>query len=60
MHTPEQIAEAKAALERAVKLKFAGMFGPEFVGVEIPDSDAERYLNEQGQGIELDIESYLS
>lgn len=56
----ERMEQARQILEKSAMLHVAGMFGPELVGVEVPDEDCVRYLREQEQGIELDISSYLS
>jgi hypothetical protein len=45
-YTATQIADAKAAIKRAVMVRFGGdLLGPALVGVEVSDADAQRYLN---------------
>ncbi len=55
----ERMEQARQILEKSAMLHVAGMFGPELMGVEVGDDDCVRYLREQEQGVELNIESYL-
>lgn len=57
--SPAEMEQARAELTKAAMLSVAGMYGPELVGVDVPDSDCIRYIVEKDAGIPLDIKKYL-
>lgn len=59
-YTTDEITDAKAELSKAAML-WAAVNIPDcpVSGVDVSDEDCVRYLNEQANGVELDIKSYL-